>query len=124
MLLTRQTVDPESPVLALPSFAFGARHVLERHIVETIPLLEKQSDVETDLRFEFHDAFLREDMRDDLAFSGVFVAVASVENSASDGDKGVVEVRLKCAVSMSVYDVQCVWFRNGHMIGSNTNYGP
>ena len=75
--------------------------------------------MQTNVRFEFDDAFGRKDMRDDLALPSVLCSVASVENTATDGHEGIVKVGLESAVAVSVDDLDSVWVRNREVVRSN-----
>ena len=46
----------------------------------------------SDMRLKLDDGFLRKDVSDKLAFAGMFIAVASVEDATTNGDEGVIKV--------------------------------
>ena len=60
-------------------------------------------------------------MRDDLALAGMISPVACVEDSAPNGDEGVVEVRLESAVPMSVDECEGLWIGDRDMIWGNAD---
>ena len=64
--------------------------------------------MQPDVGLKLEDAFLGEDVRDDLALASMFRPGARVEESAVNGDEGVVEVRLERAVAVCVDDLQGV----------------
>lgn len=72
-----------------------------------------------DVWLELEHGFLGEDVRDDLALARVFRARTSVEESASDGNEGVVEVGFERAHAMPVDDGQRVRVRDGNMVRCN-----
>jgi hypothetical protein len=58
---------------------------------ELVPLLDEGFQVVVDVGLELGDGLGGEGMRDDFAFTCMFGSVAGVEESALDGDEGVVE---------------------------------
>lgn len=55
-----------------------------------VPLLAEFLEIVVNVLFELSNGFGRESVSDGLAFTCVFTAVARVEETAADGDKGVV----------------------------------
>jgi len=60
-------------------------------------------------------------VRDDLALAGMVVTIASIEDSTSDGNECIVEIRFQCAVTVAVNDTECVRLSNGDVIWCNAN---
>lgn len=117
-----QAVEPDATVTPRPpAFAFVAREPLCAVLVEAVPLPDELADVRPHIRLKLEHAFLGEYVRHDLAFTCMLMARAGVEEAALDGDEGVVEIRLQCAVAMSVHDGQCVRVRDRDMVRRNAN---
>ena len=107
----------------MPAFALRSGATLKGTVVEPVPLLDERADVQVNVRLKLDDTLLRKDMRDDFAFACVFGSVAGVEDAATYGDKGIVELGLEGAVSMAVDDAEGFGVRNRHVIWSQTNQG-
>ena len=123
IVVPRKAVEPEAAVAALPAFALLAGAVLQRKVVETIPLAHELFDVQTGVRLELEHALLREDVRDDLALAGMLGAGARVEEAALDGDEGVVEVGLEGAVAVCVDCLEGVGVGDGDVVWGNADPG-
>jgi hypothetical protein len=59
-------------------------------LAEVVPLAHEHVEVAVDVLLELADGLHAEGVRDDLPFTGVFGAVARVEEPALDADEGVV----------------------------------
>ena len=84
-------------------------------------MLDKRLNIQADLRLKFDDTLLRKYMRDNFAFSRVFVSVTGVEDAPSNRHKSIIELRLECTISMGINYPECVWFGNREMVRSNSN---
>jgi hypothetical protein len=58
---------------------------------DVVPARHEHVEVGVDVLLELADGFRAEGVADDLAFAGVFGAVAGVEEASLDADEGVVE---------------------------------
>jgi hypothetical protein len=61
-------------------------------IGELVPLLDERLNVSVDILFELANGLGAEGVGDSLALASVLGTVTSVEQTAADGDKGIVEV--------------------------------
>lgn len=71
-------------------------------IHDLIPLPNKDFQVLRDVRLKLQNRLRGKDMRHDLPLPGVLGPISSIEETAADGDKGVVEGRLQEAVPVAV----------------------
>jgi hypothetical protein len=55
-------------------------------------LLDEQLNVVVDVLLELADGLHTEGMRDSLALAGMFFTVASIEKTATNRDKGIIEI--------------------------------
>lgn len=122
--LTRQAIKPEAPAFALPAaLAVGSGLAFNGLVEEAVPLLDEEANVHAELGLELDDALLGKDVRHDLAFASVLVAIACVEDTTADGDKCIVEHGLEGAVAMGVDECECVGLGNRDVIGRKADKG-
>ena len=109
IIVPRQTVEPNASVPSFPSsLTLIPRQALPATFAQLIPLIQQRRDVQPDVGLKLKDALLGEDVGDNLALTSVFRPGARVEESAVDGDEGVVKVGLERAVAVRVDDLQGV----------------
>jgi hypothetical protein len=62
-------------------------------------------------------------MRDGLALARMFCPITGVENTRTNRNKGVVEIRFECSITIRIDDLQSTGIGYGQVIGRNTNMG-
>ena len=83
--------------------------------------MEELGDVDLDFGLKGDDTLLREDVRDNLALTGVLTPIPNVEETALNRDESVVEFRLQCAISVTVDGIERHRVGNGYVVRSNTD---
>ena len=125
VVVPRQTIEPYAAVSALPAaLAFIAGEAIFAALAELVPLPEEVREVHADVRLEFENVLLREDVGDDLALARVLHARTRVEEAALDGHERVVEVRLERARAVPVHDLERIRVRDGQVVGRDADERP
>lgn len=122
---TRHTIHPSPSTTPDPSSTFHPANLsflfLRSQITQPLPLPDQLSHMSPYLRLEPQHALRRKDVRYELAFAGVVLAVARVEEATLEGDESVVKLRLQSAVTMSINDGECVGGRDGDVVGRDAD---
>lgn len=79
------------------------------------------ANIHANLGLECNDILLREDMRNNLALSGVFVTIPDVEEPPMERHECVVEISFESSGSVAIDRVQGISRCNRNVVGGDAN---
>src|SRR5262245_10656583 len=106
MTLTRQAIQPKSPIFTNPTITFAAFFALHRWRTQSIPLCDQHLYILPYIRLKLQNAFRREDMADDFTFSCMGSTITGVEEATLDRYECIVKVGLAGPIFMGVDDLK------------------
>jgi hypothetical protein len=76
------------------------------------------------VRFKFGNILLGKDVRDNLAFPGMFITVSGAEYSAANGHESIVKCGFEGTISVTIYNGKGIGVGDRKIVGSKTDERP